>query len=235
MLISQDPLTATMPGSNNNIDASRRAPQDTSDQVDDSSCSIYHEAPASPQYTSGSGHSVLSPSSPHTIIDSSHNASSTARNPHFLPPESSQSARHPQVYSPTLVSASLASSFIPPPPSSPTPGYQRNAMNTINDNGTYQQHQHQQHQYQPQYHHQQNTYQDPNQYKEPYPEPIVHNTHPDPALVDPVNEKLTTIKPKPPANKNGRRRKIIRIGAIVTVILIGVIIGLVSGNMSERL
>ncbi|KAG0279967.1 hypothetical protein BGZ95_011711, partial [Linnemannia exigua] len=235
-------LVSTIDTSNNNTNASCRAPQDTSDQVENSSSSCYHVALGSPQYTNVNGYSVPSPSSPHTIIESSHNAPLTARNPHFIPPEASLSVRHPQAYSPTLVSATVASSFIPPPPSSPTPGYQRNAMYTINDNGTYQQQQQHQnqsnHQHQHQHQYQHNVYQESYQYKEPYPKPIAHHTHLDPTPVDPVNEKFTatTTMPKPPAieqptpkpaNKNGRRRKIIRIGAIVAAILIGVIIGLV--------
>ncbi|KAG0292259.1 hypothetical protein BGZ96_004382 [Linnemannia gamsii] len=181
-------------------------------------------------------------SSTYTADNSPYRTPSTVRNPHTQSTESSPSVNHPQVYSPAL-----SPNYIPPPSPTPSqlyahplPEEKYSHVAYPSPGGAYQQ----QHQYQQQNMYQQ-TYQHPYQQQQAYPEPMVHS-YPDPELVDTVDEKLrpssagTVTKP----TNNGRRRRIIWIGAIVILILIGAIIGIVvsmkdkdsgenSGNSSD--
>ncbi|KAF9092554.1 hypothetical protein BGX23_004187 [Mortierella sp. AD031] len=211
MLAPQDPPTnATPPGSSTNTPLSSqsisRAPQVTN-QFDDSSRASSIIA-ASPQYTDG--YSVP----PTHASDSPYRSPSNARHPHVQPSEYSPSVNHPQAYSPAL-----SSNYVPPP--SPTPsqppvypvseGYNSYAKH---DNAFQQQHR----QHQPS--HQTDPYQQTYQHQ-PYPKPITQ-VYPEPQFVD-TPEKVN----HQPVAQPKRRKKIIWIGAVVIVILIGVIIGLV--------
>ncbi|KAF9910715.1 hypothetical protein EC991_005700 [Linnemannia zychae] len=61
---------------------------------------------------------------------------------------------------------------------------------------------------------------------QPYPEPVLHS-YPEPTLVDPIDEKVGQASSITKPVSNGRRKKIIWIGSIVIVVLIGAIVGLV--------
>ena len=208
MLAPQDPPTnATTPGSSTNTllpsQSISRAPQVTN-QIDDSSRASSIIA-ASPQYTDG--YTVPSTHAP----DSPYRSPSSARHPHVHPSEHSPSVSHPQAYSPAL-----SSSYIPPP--SPTPSQPPvypvpEGYNTYpkNDN-IYQQ------QYQPSY--QPDPYQQTYQHQ-PYPEPDTQ-VYLEPQFVD-TTEKIN----HQPVAQPKRRKKIIWIGTVVIVVLIGAIVGLV--------
>ncbi|KAG0307519.1 hypothetical protein BGZ97_000367 [Linnemannia gamsii] len=212
----------------NSQSISSRAPQDRYNQIDDNTHSSAVIAP-SPQVIHGDAAPLT-----YTDDNSPYRTPSVIRNPNVQPYENSPSVSHPRTNS-----SVLSSNYIPPP--SPTPsqlnacpvpeGHYNQAVYP-SPGGTYQ---HQYQQYQQTQYQQQNMFQDPYQQTyqqtyqqhQPYPEPTLHS-YSEPELVDTVDEK-----PRPssagsftkPTN-NGRRKKIIWIGAIVTLILIGAIIGI---------
>ncbi|KAK3835355.1 MAG: hypothetical protein JOS17DRAFT_736934 [Linnemannia elongata] len=219
--------STSTPGSSSDAltDSISRAPQEANYQLDDASRASAMVA-ASPQHiTDGS-------TVPSTYTaDSPYGTPSTTRSPHVQASEYSPSVNHPQAYSPAL-----SSNYIPPP--SPTPS-QLNAYPAPEG-------QHQQNLYQDPYQQTyQQTYQNQQAYQQqPYPEPTYHS-YPEPALVDTVDEKFDQASSlTKPASNNGRRKKIIWIGSIVILILIGAIVGIVvsknkdsdnnSGNSSSN-
>ncbi|KAF9550565.1 hypothetical protein EC957_000239 [Mortierella hygrophila] len=191
-----------------------RAPQEANYQLDDDSRPNALVAP-SPQHITD-GYAVPSTYS----ADSPYRTPSTIRNPHAQTTEYSPSVSHPQAYSPAL-----SSNYIPPP--SPTPS-QLNACPV--PGGQYQQNVHQD-PYQQAYH---QTYQNQQAYQQqPYPEPT-HHPYPDPVLVDTVDEKVNQLSSViKPASNSGRRKKIIWIGSLVILILIGAIIGIVVSKNKD--
>ncbi|KAF9117728.1 hypothetical protein BGW39_001855 [Mortierella sp. 14UC] len=226
------PTNSTTPGDSSNALMSSRSPQEANYQVDDLSRASENVA-SSPQYVND-GHSVPST---HTA-DSPYSRTPSMRHPHVEPSDYSPSVSHPQAYSPSvnqtqayspaLVSPSLASNYIPPP--SPTHSHHSQAYPVPlaynkaypTADGTYQQQQ---------YAYQQDPYQQPYQ-QQPYPEPTLHS-YPEPTLVDPVAEKVDQASTISKPVNNGRRKKIIWIGSIVILILIGAIVGLVVAMKSK--
>ncbi|KAF9136510.1 hypothetical protein BGX30_011138 [Mortierella sp. GBA39] len=209
-------INTSTPGSSSDaLISSSRAPQEANYQLDDDSRPNALVAP-SPQLITD-GYAVPST----YTADSPYRTPSTIRNPHGQTTEYSPSVGHPQAYSPAL-----SSNYIPPP--SPTPS-QVNVYPV--PEGQYQQNVYHD-PYQQTYH---QTYQNQQAYQQqPYPEPILHS-YPDPVLVDTVDEKVNQVSSvTKPASSNGRRKKIIWIGGIVILILIGAIIGIVvSKNKDE--
>ncbi|KAK3835358.1 MAG: hypothetical protein JOS17DRAFT_736936 [Linnemannia elongata] len=193
------------PGSSSDAltDSISRAPQEANYQLDDDSRPNILVAPSPQHITDGS-------TVPSTYTaDSPYGTPSTTRSPHVQASEYSPSVNHPQAYSPAL-----SSNYIPPP--SPTPS-QLNAYPA------------------PEGQHQQNLYQDPylQTYQQPYPEPTYHS-YPEPALVDTVDEKFDQASSlTKPASNNGRWKKIIWIGSIVILILIGAIVGIVVSKNKD--
>ncbi|KAF9934215.1 hypothetical protein FBU30_002908 [Linnemannia zychae] len=189
----------------NEVSSSTRSPQEANYQIDDNTRPSAHYA-SSPQEIEG-----YSVPSTHTM-DSPLVAPSVTRHPQASSVENSPSLSHPQAYSPAL-----STSYIPPPSPSPS---QRIAYPVPNEhiandaNGTIQQYSY--------------IYQDPYQqtYQQPYPEPTSLYPYPEPALVDTYEKQEHTSSLNKPIN-NGRRKKIIWVGGIVILILIGAIIGLV--------
>ncbi|KAF9146578.1 hypothetical protein BG015_011561 [Linnemannia schmuckeri] len=185
--------------------SSSRAPQETNYQLDDHSRASALVAPSPQHITDG----YTAPST--YTADSPYRAPSVTRSPHVQATEYSPSVSHPQAYSPAL-----SSNYIPPP--SPTPS--------------------QLHVYPvPETQYQQNMYQDPYQQtyqqtyqqayrRQPYPEPTLHS-YPEPALIDTVDEKVDQALSVTKPVRNGRQKKIIWIGSIVILILIGALIGIV--------
>ncbi|KAK3843866.1 MAG: hypothetical protein J3R72DRAFT_440113 [Linnemannia gamsii] len=233
---SDTPTNSTTPGSSSDaLMPSRspsRAPQDVNYHLDDHSRASELQA-ASPQYVDD-GYSVPSVHS----VGSPYSRTPSVRHPHVDPLENSPSVSHPQAYSPsinnnnansyyspTLVSPALNSKYVPPP--SPTPShhsqaypvphtYNNNPYPTADSTNQQQQYIYQQDPYQQGYH------------QQPYPEPTLHS-YPEPPLVDLIDEKVdqtSSSSVTKPVN-NGRRKKIIWIGSIVILILIGAIVGLV--------
>ncbi|KAF8927604.1 hypothetical protein BGZ47_002056, partial [Haplosporangium gracile] len=184
---------------------SSKAPQEANYQLDDDSRASALVASSPQHITDG----YTAPSTYTT--DSPYKIPSTARSPHVQSTEYSPSASHPQAYSPAL-----SSNYIPPP--SPTPS--------------------QFHVYPvPEAQYQQNMYQDPSQQTyqqtyqqayqhQPYPEPTLHS-YPESAPVDTVDEKIDQASFVTKPGSNSRRKKIIWIGSVVILILIGAIIGIV--------
>ncbi|KAF9117382.1 hypothetical protein BGW39_002227 [Mortierella sp. 14UC] len=218
MLAPQDPPTnATTPGSSSDAlihsPSISRAPQDPDYQIDDSSRASALLA-SSPQY-------IDRYSVPSTHIVDSPYRTPSVRHPHAKSGEYSPSVNHPHAYSPSLASPRVSSSYIPPPsppPSQsnayPAPEGHRGKIEYPDADGTYNQH------------HQQFTYQDTYQqtYQQRYPEPTPH-AYPEPTLVDTFGEKIDQASVVKPAN--GRRKKVIWIGIVVILVLIGAIVGLV--------
>ncbi|KAK3835354.1 MAG: hypothetical protein JOS17DRAFT_772704 [Linnemannia elongata] len=216
MLAPLDPPTngSTTPGSSSEALTSSRAPQEANYQLDDASRASAMVA-ASPQHIT----EAYTVSSTYTA-DSPYGTPSTTRSPHVQASEYSPSVNHPQAYSPAL-----SSNYIPPP--SPTPS-QLNAYPAPEG-------QHQQNLYQDPYQQTyQQTYQNQQAYQQqPYPEPTYHS-YPEPALVDTVDEKFDQASSlTKPASNNGRRKKIIWIGSIVILILIGAIVGIVVSKNKD--
>ncbi|KAF8927603.1 hypothetical protein BGZ47_002055 [Haplosporangium gracile] len=190
-----------------------------SDQIDDDS-RVSAMAAASPQYIDENA----VPSA--NYAGSPYRTPSVIRSPHAQASENSPSVGHPQAYSPAL-----SSSYIPPPSLTtsqlnayPVPERTYSKVAYSSPEGTYQ------HQHQQQYQH--NMYQNPYQqtYQQAYLEPIVH-TYPEPELVDTLTiafekPKLSSSGSVTKLTNSGRPKKIIWIGSIVILVLIGATIGI---------
>ncbi|KAG0272964.1 hypothetical protein BGZ95_011237, partial [Linnemannia exigua] len=218
MLAPQDsPISSNTPGSSSDAlvlpHSISRAPQDPNHNIDNSSRASALMV-SSPQYIDGY-------SDPATHTADSPYRTSSVRHPHAQSVEKSPSVNHPHAYSPTLASPRVSLNYIPPP--SPTPSqssaypvpeglYGKIAYPT--DEGAYHQQQYQ------------NIYQDPYQrsYQQPYPEPAFH-AYPEPTLVDTCDEKIGQTSGTKPGND--RRKRIIWIGTVVILALIGAIVALV--------
>jgi hypothetical protein len=240
MLASQDPNVNANDIPMTSRPQQSRSPQDTSYQGDNSGPSAVVAASAQnideqailATHTADSSSRIGTLSILHSQIQLSEFSSpSTRSNPHAYSPSL---CSNPQAYSPAFTSPTTpASTYIPPPSPTPSQKYSYSPPEGHQyypqGDGASQQHQN--------LYRLQDPYQQITQQQQGYPEPIVH-AYSEPALVD-VNDKAdqTPFMTDPTATSlaaSQRRIKFIWIGVVITVLALGVAIGLVFGLKDNK-
>ncbi|KAG0372209.1 hypothetical protein BGX24_000553 [Mortierella sp. AD032] len=226
MLAPQDPPTNAGESSDALVQSSTssRAPQVADHQIDDAAI-----------YTSSS---VMTSSSPQFIGDPVHAADSPPRTPSTIryaqvqSLENSPSVSHPHAYTPpinhphaSLPTTTHASSYVPPPSPEQSHGNTYQVPSSYYGKMDFQQGDGTSGQYQQQYAYQQNLHYQQQQ----------QHAYPEPELVDTIDEKVKPSEPvaNPVTTTNGRRKRIIWIGALVILVLIGAIVGLVIATKNK--